>query len=1578
MKLSWKYVALFLVLCSGIAAAQVATGVYPYGTFDNPGPDTINVGNLNVHLDIPVLNKAGRGMPFTYDLSFDNSIWYPMTVNGTKSWTPVQNFGWRGITEIATGYVSYSIDMSTEDQCTITTYSNFVYHDSFGVSHSIAAKTQRAKGINCPSIPTDSEVATDGSGLTLNVTNYTTTSIQTPRGKSIAVPATSNGAAAATDSNGNQISVDGNGHFTDTTGNVVLTVAGTPGGSNWTQTFTYKDTSGNPQEVKVNYAQETVATNFGCSGITEFPATPEYLVSSVVLGDGVSTYRFAYEKLSSGYYTGRLNTVTLPQGGVITYTYSGANGGVECADGSTNEVERVIAANSGSAASTWTYTRTQPNGTGTSHTEFVDSMLTPNYKEYDFVLPAPSDFAPGTYYETNRQIYQGAKSGTPVLAQSTCYNANISSCLTTLPSLPISQFDTYATFNGTETDGITSKYDTYGNLTESDVYDFGSSGSRGSALRKEQWAYGYSLPGVPTGNFVYDGSGNPAAKTIYAYDQTTPTPSSGVPQHESVSGPRGNLTTQTVYASSGTSYAATNIYEDTGSLLTSKLTAGSFSGTTTYSYDSTFVYLENELLPTPSSGVAISYGATYDISYTGLPQQSRDPNSEPTKITSYDEMLRPTETQNPDGGYTTYGYENPNQTGVHTYHNSSVYSDAEVLSDGYNRQSRVAFENGQGTNPWYQQDTCYDANGDVNFMSYRYQGNEWSTSKVCSGSDGDTSTYDVLGRLLSVQHGDGTSVTYSYTGRATKVVDEENVTRITQVDGLGRPTIVCEIYSGSALTNSGSPASCGTDILGTGYSTTYAYALSTGTTTVTQGAQTRTFQTDWLGRPIETIEPESGTATYSYAYNTTGLVVTRTRPKANQTGSSTTTTTAQYDSLGRVVTISYSDGTLTKTFMYDVTNVWGVGEQYPKGRLVNVHTGTTSLGQTGSVFSYDSMGRPTLIGECTPSNCSTGNFTVTAGYDWEGNMTQYVDAFGPTYTYAYTKANELISITSNWNDSNHPPDLLSSTTFGPSGPLTWSLGNGMTSSRSYDSMGRVTGGSVVCHASGLTCTQGSTLYSFSIPSGGWAGTYLTKSSDSVTGANSTYSYDAFGRLSTTTMASASFSYVYDRWGNRYQEHLTAGTGPNQTLSFNTANNQVSTSGYTYDKAGNMTDDGLHSYTYDAEGNVTQVDGGQTATYTYDALNHRVRVDAGGSSLEFIFDPQGRKVSDWDPVNKWEGTGWFYWGTTRLGLYIGGTTEFEHQDYLGTERARTQVNGILGTYTSLPFGDGYGASCCDWDPYHFGTLDQDNSANEHAQFREYSNMAGRWFSSDPYQGSYDPANPQSFNRYAYVLNNPLSFFDPTGYCPPAGRNGWRPPCGGGNPSDDDALDNLIFGDPNSAESAYDSFVNAVFEYGPSQIASNGLSYSINWNVEDGAFYVAPNGEAIGPDSVAELGLSTLPGLQPFGSAAVALYTPGGLGGAPNNGQVMQAGYTSYRHKPYYAAACRSAGGILSQLGCPYICIAAESTTHDITLEGVYLWKDQLLEGCPSAGSWCPKYVTIQGTYDPFSGYTNDPEVLSCIQ
>jgi hypothetical protein len=50
------------------------------------------------------------------------------------------------------------------------------------------------------------------------------------------------------------------------------------------------------------------------------------------------------------------------------------------------------------------------------------------------------------------------------------------------------------------------------------------------------------------------------------------------------------------------------------------------------------------------------------------------------------------------------------------------------------------------------------------------------------------------------------------------------------------------------------------------------------------------------------------------------------------------------------------------------------------------------------------------------------------------------------------------------------------------------------------------------------------------------------------------------------------------------------------------------------------------------------------------------------------------------------------------------------------------------------------------------------------FRRYNRWWSRFDQPDPYEGSYDLTDPQSFNRYAYVQNDPVNFVDPTGLLP----------------------------------------------------------------------------------------------------------------------------------------------------------------------------------------------------------------------
>ena len=352
-----------LLLAPAPAFAQVTTGLPPFGSFSGGSFDTVNNANLNVHFAIPIVNKAGRGMPFTYTLTYDSSIWSPVNSTGSAVWTPVgqtatmpTNWGWRGITEGQAGYISYRgvsvrCGYGVGQYTYYTLYGYWTYHDAWGTPHMFNIATTPGSAL-CGVSPVSSgtAAATDGSGYTMSVTNYTSAVVHSRSGDLIQVPKnTSTGAASVTDPNGNQISASVASNtttFTDTLGTTPLTVIAPGGGSNTTYTYTGPNGSA---AYTVKYTSYTVRTNFGCPSVTEYGATQQYLVSEIDLPDydpitnPNEKYTFDYE-VTPGYptyKTGRLASVTLPTGGQITYSYTGGSSGhITCADGTAATLKR--------------------------------------------------------------------------------------------------------------------------------------------------------------------------------------------------------------------------------------------------------------------------------------------------------------------------------------------------------------------------------------------------------------------------------------------------------------------------------------------------------------------------------------------------------------------------------------------------------------------------------------------------------------------------------------------------------------------------------------------------------------------------------------------------------------------------------------------------------------------------------------------------------------------------------------------------------------------------------------------------------------------------------------------------------------------------------------------------------------------------------------------------------------------------------------------------------------------------------------------------------------------------------------
>ena len=57
---------------AAVAQTQLATGAQPFGSFTPTSFETFDNGNLNIHFEIQIVAKSGRGIPFSYSLAYDS------------------------------------------------------------------------------------------------------------------------------------------------------------------------------------------------------------------------------------------------------------------------------------------------------------------------------------------------------------------------------------------------------------------------------------------------------------------------------------------------------------------------------------------------------------------------------------------------------------------------------------------------------------------------------------------------------------------------------------------------------------------------------------------------------------------------------------------------------------------------------------------------------------------------------------------------------------------------------------------------------------------------------------------------------------------------------------------------------------------------------------------------------------------------------------------------------------------------------------------------------------------------------------------------------------------------------------------------------------------------------------------------------------------------------------------------------------------------------------------------------------------------------------------------------------------
>ena len=261
-----------------------------------------------------------------------------------------------------------------------------------------------------------------------------------------------------------------------------------------------------------------------------------------------------------------------------------------------------------------------------------------------------------------------------------------------------------------------------------------------------------------------------------------------------------------------------------------------------------------------------------------------------------------------------------------------------------------------------------------------------------------------------------------------------------------------------------------------------------------------------------------------------------------------------------------------------------------------------------------------------------------------------------------------------------------------------------------------------------------------------------------------YTYDDLARLSAANCGSVwAQAFSYDAFGN-IGKSGSQSFGPTYSPTTNryTAIGLVTP---TYDNNGNLTYDGYHHYTWDGEGNLATLDYNGD---TYDALNRRVEQYNGSAYTEIVYGPAGNKLALMSGQTATKVFAPLSGGATAV-YNSSGLQYYRHPDWLGSSRvASTPSRGLYYQGEYAPFGENYAET---------GTTDRNFTGQNQDMvpdlydflYREYHPIQGRWISPDRAgMAVADPTNPQSWDRYTYLLNNPLQYIDPLGlnYCSPA--------------------------------------------------------------------------------------------------------------------------------------------------------------------------------------------------------------------
>jgi len=588
-----------------------------------------------------------------------------------------------------------------------------------------------------------------------------------------------------------------------------------------------------------------------------------------------------------------------------------------------------------------------------------------------------------------------------------------------------------------------------------------------------------------------------------------------------------------------------------------------------------------------------------------------------------------------------------------------------------------------------------------------------------------------------------------------------------------------------------------TDGLGTAdaVTTAYTYTIRGDIDTVSvDGTEVADAEYDTAGNRDVFEESNSGTSKFEYYSN--HLIETATDAKGNETY-------FRFDGLGRLFERHDGNGTVD-----EVINTWDWDSAINgKGRLASRSNGS----QFTETYTYDGSGRlDTLSADINVSGFNdNSNYVIDYDYDGSGRLSS-IDYPNLTVTNVYTARGYLSQVKKGSAILHEYTDVDA---FG--NVVGEEFDNGLQTARSYDpETGELL--SIQTGTSSLPKSLQDLVYEWQTD--GALLKRIDKQGTTSTGDDLTelFGYDGIGRLESAGVAATGrdLTFTYDDHGNLLSK-LSDVSGDLDVTSYNYP---TSTKPH---RLASVTIGGVsNTLSYDSAGNITQYNAasGDDTFIDYDRSSRVTKITVGASAGtgtptardEFWYGPDGQRFlrkATWDD----SGTQKTSWTLYLLGgvfeevhpehdsgisyrqrvlvtdtvshRYVKSPTsswsniDYFHRDHLGSITAKTTDAGVVHAEVDFdPFGRQREAT---WDSDVTATLLNTLAAQEdsftgrgftdhemlnrtgfvHMNGRVYDSRIGRFIQPDPIVG--DPTSGENYNRYAYVLNSPLSFTDPSG-------------------------------------------------------------------------------------------------------------------------------------------------------------------------------------------------------------------------